>query len=117
MREDSVQPLQRAMKMNLNPTRRTSDVLAMVLGTPPLHKAHSDSAHLCECVDSLKALIHTLGKELSKILIVENLQRATGRYFADGGGMKMMSEVAISTLDEESSITEALSKHFPSHIK
>jgi len=58
--ENFVQPLQRAVEMELDPTRGAGDVLAMVLGAPPLDEAHPDRAHLGEFVDRLEAMVHRL---------------------------------------------------------
>lgn len=45
-----------------------------VLCSPAFHKAHSDSAHPGELVNSLKALIDRLRQECSELLVVENLE-------------------------------------------
>ncbi len=59
--------------MDLNPTRSTGYILAMILSPPPLHKAHSHGTHLSEAVHRLKALVHVLSQKLGKLLIVEDL--------------------------------------------
>ena len=74
--------------MHLNPARRASDILTMVLCTPSLDKAHANCTHLCQLVDGLEALVDGESEELGKLLVVENLEAATGRDLADGGGMK-----------------------------
>lgn len=44
-----------------------------VLCTPALDKGDADGAHPSELVDSLKALAHTLGQLVGKLLVVEDL--------------------------------------------
>lgn len=44
-----------------------------------LDEAHADGAHPGELVDSLEALVHRLGQQGSKLLVVEDLQVAAYR--------------------------------------
>lgn len=44
-----------------------------VLCTPTLDEAHANCAHACELVDRLKALVHRLGQQCSKLLVVKDL--------------------------------------------
>jgi hypothetical protein len=48
-----------------------------VLRSPSFDKAHSDGAHSCQLVDSLKAVVHRLREQRCKLLVVENFQVAT----------------------------------------
>lgn len=89
----------------------------MVLSPPTLYKAHSNGTHLRKSINCLEALVYTLGKQLGKILIIEYFQGAARRYLANSSRVEMMGKVAISTLDKQRSITEALSKYLATHIK
>ena len=40
LREDVVEPLQRAVQVDLDPARRRGHVLAVVVGAPALHERH-----------------------------------------------------------------------------
>ena len=48
-----------------------------VLGSPALDEAHADGAHPSELVDGLEALVHRLGEQRCKLLVVEDLQVTT----------------------------------------
>jgi len=94
--EHLVQPLKRAMKVNLNPARGGSDILPVILCPPPLHKTHPDRTHLGQLVDCLESMVDRLSEESSKLLVVENLEAASGRNFAHRGRVESMVVVAIS---------------------
>ena len=117
MGEDFVKPHQRSMEVHLNPARCARDILTMILCTPALHKAHANGTHFGELKDSLKSLVDTLGKKLSKILIVEDFERAAGRNLTHSGWMEVMGVVAVTTLDKYGAITEALSKHLTTNVE
>lgn len=68
-----IQPLQGAVQVNLNPAGCAGHILAVVLCTPALNKAHADSAHLGELINGLKAVVDRLSQQLSELLVVENL--------------------------------------------
>ncbi len=59
--------------MDLNPARRACHVLAMVLGSPALDKAHADRTHLGKFIHSLEAVIDRLTEKLGELLVVKNL--------------------------------------------
>ena len=42
LREDVVEPLQRAVQVDLDPARRRGHVLAVVVGAPALHERHPE---------------------------------------------------------------------------
>ena len=46
LREHLVEPLQRAVKVDLDPAGRAGHVLPVVLRTPTLHKGHPGGAHI-----------------------------------------------------------------------
>ena len=103
--------------MDFDPTRRTCDVLAMILCAPTLHKTHTNSTHLRQLVDGLEALVHRVCEELCKLLVVEDFEVAVGRDFTDSGGVEAVRMVTLSTLDENGIVTQALRKDFSSHVK
>ena len=105
------------MEVHLNPARCACDILTMILCTPALHKAHANGTHFGELKDGLKSLVDALGKELSKILIVEYLERAAWRNLTNSSWMEVMRVVAVTTLHKYGPITEALSKHLTTYVK
>ena len=72
------------MKMYFNPARRTGNILPVVLCAPALDKRHPDGAHLGQFIDRLKPMVHGLGQQGCKLLVIEYLEAATRRYFANG---------------------------------
>ena len=117
LRQHLVQPHERPVKVDLNPAGRAGDILPVVLGTPPLHKAHANGAHLGQLVDGLKALVDREGQQLGKLLVVEDLEAAARRNLAHRGRVEAMGVVALPTLDKYGPIAEALCKHLPSHVE
>lgn len=102
--------------MNLNPARCRGYILTMVLCTPTLDKAHTDGTHLGEFVDHLKAMVDVLGEEGSKLLVVEDLERASWRDLADRGRMEAVPMVAVTALDKDTAVTETLCIDLTSNI-
>lgn len=102
--EHLVQPLERPVQMDFNPTGRRGHILAMILRTPALHERHPDRAHLRQLVDGLESIVHRLRQQLSKFLIVEDLQRAARRYFAHGARMESVVVVAVARLHENGGV-------------
>ena len=72
--QNAVQPLQRPIEVQLNPTGCGGYSLPTIFCTPTLDKTHADGATPCQLIDGLKALIHWLRKECCKLLVVEDLQ-------------------------------------------
>ena len=68
--------------MKLNPARSGGDRLPPIFRTPPFDEAHSDGTHPGQLVNGFKTLVHGLGEERSKLLVVEDLEVTTGRNFA-----------------------------------
>jgi len=58
--EDFVEPLQWTIEVDLNPARCAGHILAMVLGSPTLHKTHPNRAHLGQFEDSAVAVVYRL---------------------------------------------------------
>jgi len=61
-------------------------------------------------------MVDGLRQELSKLLIVEYLQIATGGYFADGGWMPVEVLIAVWTLNKDGTVTEAFGEHLTSDV-
>jgi len=116
LREHLVKPLERPMQMDLDPTGRRCHILAMVLRPPALHERHPDRAHLRELIDGLESIVHRLRQQLSKFLIVKDLQRAARRYLAHGARMESMVVVAIARLHKNGGVGQALGVHLAGHI-
>lgn len=81
-----------------------------------LDKAHSDGAHLGELIDDLEAVVNGLGQELSKQLVVEDLEAAAAGDLAHCGGMEAVLEITVSALDKDAAVTQTLCVHFATHI-
>lgn len=96
------------MQMHFYPAGGAGYILSMVLGTPALHKAHTDGAHLGELVDGLEAVVDGLSQQLGELLVVEDLQAAATGDLTDGGGVEAMMVVAVSALYENAGVAEAL---------
>jgi len=61
-------------------------------------------------------MVDRLSKQLSKLLVVEDLEAAATGDFADSCGMEAMMVVAVPTLDENAGVTQTLCIHFSSDI-
>lgn len=88
----------------------------MIFGTPAFDETHSDGTHFGELVDSFKPVVDALGKQLGELLVVENLQRAACRDFADGAGVKSVVVVAVPGLDENRAVGQAFSVDLPTDV-
>lgn len=100
-----IQPLKWAVEVNLNPAGGTCYILTMILCTPALNKAHPDSAHFCQFIHRLETMVYRLGQQLSKLLVVEDLQAASAGYFTDSCWMESMMIVAVATLNKNAAVT------------
>lgn len=116
MSEDLVEPLEGSMKMDLNPAGGGGHVLAMVFGSPALHERHANGAHLGEFVDGFESEVDGLGEEGGKLLVVEDLEAASGGDLADGGGVETVVVVAVAGLDEDGGVAEALGVDFAADV-
>ena len=83
LREHPIQPLERPVEVDLDPAGRRRDGLPAVLRAPTLDETHPDGAHPRQLVHRLEALVHRLREELGELLVVEDLQVATGRDLAN----------------------------------
>lgn len=102
--------------MHFYPAGGAGHILSVIFGSPTLYKTHANSAHLCELIDSLKAVVDRLSEQLSKLLIVEDLEAAAAGDLADGSGMEAMVVVAIPALHENAGVTQTLGVHLSSNI-
>lgn len=114
--QNFVQPLQRSVKMNLNPAGGARDILAMILSSPALHKTHPDGAHLSELIHDLKAVVNRLGEQLSKELVVEDLEAAPTGDLADSSGVEAVLIVAVPALHKDAAVTHALCIHLSPNV-
>ncbi|KAG9351786.1 hypothetical protein JZ751_023037 [Albula glossodonta] len=67
-------------------------------------------------VNHLEAMIDRLREQLGKQLVVEDLEAAAAGDLADGGGVEAMLVVAVSALDEDAAVTQALGVHLSPHV-
>lgn len=81
-----------------------------------LDKTHPDGAHLGEFIHHLEAMINRLRQQLGKQLVVEDLEAASTRDLADGGGVETMLVVTVPTLNENTAVTQTLCVHLPSDV-
>lgn len=91
--------------MHFYPAGGAGYILTVIFSTPTLYKTHPNSAHLCELIDSLKAMIDRLGKQLCKLLVVKDLEAAATGDLAYGSGVEAMVIVAISALYKNAGVT------------
>lgn len=61
-------------------------------------------------------MVHTLGQQLCKLLVVEDLEWAARWNLAHGGGVEAMVVVTVTRLDEDGRVREALCIHLSAHI-
>lgn len=111
-----IQPLKGTMEMYLYPAWSARYILTMIFSSPTLYKTHPEGAHLSELIHCLKAMVHGLSQELSKLLIIENLQTAATGDFADCGGMEPVVVVAVPTLHKDAAVAQTFSVHLPSNV-
>ena len=63
-----------------------------------------DCAHFSQFVNGFEAMIDRLREQLSKLLIIENLERAAGRDFAYGRRVESVVVIAVTRLNEYSRV-------------
>ena len=102
--------------MNLHPTGRACDVLAMVLCPPALNETHANRAHLRELVHRLEAVVDGLAEQRGELLIVEDLERAARRDLADGRGVEAVVKITVTTLYKYTAVTQALCEYLTPNI-
>ena len=102
--------------MNLNPTWCAGYILAVILSSPSLNKAHTNGTHLSQLVDRFKAVVDRLGEKSGKLLIVEDFQAASWRDLADCGRMESVAVIAVTTLHKDAAVAQTFCIHFTTHI-
>lgn len=78
--EHSVEPLQRAIKMEFNPAGSSRDGLPSILGTPALHERQTNFTHVGQCVHLLIAMRNGSRQQLGEFNVIEDLQIATWEH-------------------------------------
>jgi len=104
------------MEMSLNPAGDARDILAMILSSPALNKAHADSAHLSQLIDDFKSVVNRLSQQLSKELVVEDLETAAAGDLADGGRVEAVLIVAVPALYKDAAVAHTLGVHLAPDI-
>lgn len=61
-------------------------------------------------------MVDRLSQKLCKLLVVKDLQAAAAWDLADSGGMEAVVIVAVTALDENAGVTEALGIHLASYV-
>ena len=61
-------------------------------------------------------MVDGLGQQLSKLLVVENLQAAAAGNLTHSCGMEAMVVVTVTTLDKDTAITQTFCIHLPTDI-
>lgn len=61
-------------------------------------------------------MVDRLSQELSKLLVVENLETASTGDLTNSGGVKAMVVITVPTLDKNTGVTKALCIDLPSYI-
>lgn len=105
------------MEVHLYPAGCTRNVLAMILSPPALDKAHANRTHLCELVHGLETLVDRESQKLGKLLIIKDLQTAVRRDLADSCRVKTVGMIALSALDKDGIVAEALGEDLASDVE
>lgn len=61
-------------------------------------------------------MVDGLGQQLSKLLVVEDFQAAAAGNLTDSCWMEAVVEVTVTTLDEDTAITQTFCIHLPTNI-
>lgn len=61
-------------------------------------------------------MVDGLGQQLSKLLVVENLQAAAAGNLAHSRGMEAMVVVTVTTLDEDTAVAQTFCIHLPTNV-
>jgi len=61
-------------------------------------------------------VVDGLGQQLCKLLVVENLQAAATGNLTHSRGMEAVVVVTVTTLDEDTAITQTFCIHLPAYI-
>ena len=109
--QDSVQPFQGAVQLNLNPAGGSGNALSPIINTPSLYKTDTNLAHVWKLVHSLEVRIRRLTKLSSKLLEVEDWNIFPRKNLADGCRMPTITNVCNRTLNKDTCITQTLRVH------
>lgn len=87
-----------------------------VFCSPPFHKTHSYGAHSSQLIHGFKTLINRLSQKSSKFLVVEDLQITSWWNFTHYCSMSAIFLITVGALLKDCTITQALSKNFPTYV-
>lgn len=104
----------KSSKENIN-IRQSNNVILLFF-TTYLNKAHADGTHLGELINGLEAVVDGLGQQLSKLLVVENLQAAAAGNLTHCRRMEAVVVVTVTTLDEDTAVAQTLCIHLPTNV-
>ena len=90
--------------MDLDPARGGRHLFPPVLLAPALHEGYPDGAHPGQVVDSLEAVVDTVGEESVELLSVEYLESAVGRDLSDGGRVPAVVLVTVWRLNKDGGV-------------
>lgn len=116
MCQDFVQPLERPIEVQLDPTGRGSDGLATIFRAPAFDETHPNRAHPRQLVNRFKPLTDALRQQRRKFLVIEDLEIATGWNFADGGGMPAVALIAVGRLDEDGRLGKTFGENLAADV-
>jgi len=86
--------------MDFNPTRRTGNVLTMIIHAPSFHERNSNRAHLRQLVSVLEATSERLSQHVAKNLMIEDLQLTSLDQFAHDRRMRLVDVIEVPRLHE-----------------
>lgn len=112
MRQSLIQPPQGTIEVDLDPTRSAGDVLPVIFRPPSFNKTNPYSAHLGQLIHRLKTEIDAPRQQVRELRQAEDLQGATGRYFANGGRIESVVVVAAARLHKNRRVRQTFRVNF-----
>lgn len=110
--ETIVQPLERSVQVDFDPTRCSRYILSMILCTPSFDKWQADRAHFCKSHSGLKARVHDLIEQIIKFIAVKQFQLAVFHHFANCARGKVVQIICHLSLNKYRWIRQALENQF-----
>lgn len=83
---------------------------------PYFNKTHSNSTHLGQLIHHFEAVIDWLGKQLSKELVVEDLEAAATGDLADCGWVETVLVVTVAALHKNTAVTDTFRVNLPTDV-
>jgi len=99
--------------VDLDPAGGGRHLFPPVLLAPALDEGDPDGAHPGQVVDSLEAVVDTVGEEGVELLSVEYLESTVGRDLAHSGRVPAVVLVTVGRLDEDGGVRETLGDDVP----